>query len=313
MAITTTIPRGRTPGPAGDRGIGSPARNQLTSSQQSAWAQLQQTLEQYGFSGHDLAALVAWAKGEIIRGSAAPQIALDLQKTPQFERRFPAIGVLAKEGVAITPAEYISVEQSYAQAEHAGGLPANFASYDQLIAGQVSPSEYAARINQGYLAVEQAPPEVQAAMQAYHSNYGTTKGDMVAYWLDPKKGEPMLLQQAQAAQIGGAGKASGFNNGRFISAAEALRLAQQGVTYQQAQQGFQKLTQEKELYTSLPGQGQRYDFTPDRLLQAQFGADGQTALQLQIQADYEKNTTNSGVGVTQGQQGSQQGIGAVQR
>lgn len=311
--ITTNLPSPPATGPTGDRGIGAPAAGQLSSGQQSAWAQLQQTLQQYGFTGADLQALVAWAKGEVIKGSSSAQIALDLMQTPQFERRFPAIKELAAEGVAITPAEYISLEQSYAQLEHAAGLPADFATYDALIANQVSPSEYADRINKGYLAVATAPPEVIQAMQDY---YGVTKGQLVGYFLNPKQQEPLLLQQAQAAQIGGAAAASGFRTTAAtpegINQQQALRLAQMGVTYQQAQQGFQKLGEERQLTEALPGQGQRYDFSTNRLLGAQFGSDAQTALQLQIQSDFEKGTTHQGVGVTQTQTGLT-GAGATQR
>jgi hypothetical protein len=163
-----------------------------------------------------------------------------------------------------------------------------------------------------------APPEV---IQAFHDYYGIDRAHLAAYFLNPKQQEPVLLQRAQAAQIGAAAGASGFSyqpqvnptwTGREIAESEAMRLAQQGVTYQQAQQGFQKLREEQQLYSHLPGQGQRYTFTASGLEQAQFGADAQTALQLQIQAEYEKNTTNQGVGVQQTQQGLQ-GMGSVQR
>jgi hypothetical protein len=291
----------------GDVGIGAAPTGGMTSTQQNAWALLQQTLQQYGFSGADLTQLVAWAKGEVIRGSSANQIALDLQNTPQFERRFPAIKTLAGEGVAVTPAEYITLERTYAQLEQNAGLPANFASYDALIGGQVSPSEYSDRINKGYLAVEAAPQETVNAMQQY---YGVSKGQLAAYFLNPKAQEPVLLQQAMAAQIGGAGAVSGL--GRPVSADEAFRLAQMGVTYQQAQQGFQKLAHEAQLYQgTLPGQGAPAIDT-QKLLEQQFGSDAQTQLELQIRADYEKGTTNVGTNVATTQAGAT-GLGTVQR
>ena len=304
LGANTPLPA-QTVAPGGNLGIGAPAAG-MTSSQQDAWAQLQQTLQSYGFSGSDLQALVQFAQQQIIAGNSQQQVILNLEQTPQFQQRFPAIGKLAQQGVAISPAEYISLEQQYAQLEQAAGLPKNFASFDNLIANQVSPSEYADRINKGYLAVSTAPPETIKAMQDY---YGVTHGQLAAYFLDPAKAEPILLQQAQAAQIGGASAASGFGQ---VSQDQAMRLAQQGVSYAQAQQGFQQLSQQSQLFHNLPGQGQRYGFTTDNLLGATFGSDGQTKLQLQIQAEQEKNYFQQGTGVASTQQGLT-GAGNVQR
>lgn len=287
-------------------GIGNAPASGLNSTQQNAWSDLQQLLQEYGFSGQSLTQLVNWAKGEIINGSSENQITLDLMQTPQFKQRFPAIGVLAGEGIAITPADYINMEQSYAQAEQQAGLPPNFASYDALIAAQVSPSEYSARLNQGYLAVAMAPPET---IQAFQDYYGVNKAQLAGYFLNPKASEPLLLQHALAAQIGGASATSGFGQ---VSAAQAGQLAQMGVTYPQAQTGFQKLSEEKQLEQPLTGQRQANPFTTDQLLRAQFGSNGQVAQQLQIQADLEKGYFQQGTQVASGQTG-QTGTGVNQR
>src|SRR5262249_22039531 len=90
----------------------------FTSSERSAWAQLQATLAAYGVTRDDLTALVAWAKGEIVRGADTNQIALDMYQTPQFARRFPAIIAREKAGLPpVSPAEYLSLESSYEQLE----------------------------------------------------------------------------------------------------------------------------------------------------------------------------------------------------
>lgn len=323
VASPMPLPTSPLPPPSGDTGIGAAPgsgllnSNGLTSSQQDAWTQLQQTLAQYGFTGSDLTALVAWAKGEIISGNSANQVTLDLMQTPQFKQRFPAISVLGQQGIAITPAQYIALEQQYAQLEQAAGLPPNFASYDQLIANNVSPAEYSARINQGYLAVANADPTVVQAMQDY---YGVTRGELAAYFLNPKASEPQLIQKAISAQIGGAAAQAHFNNPNTpstategINQAQALRMAQMGVTQSQAQTGFKQLSAEQQLYTPLPGQGHVGNpLSTDQLLNAQFGSDGQTQLQLQLQAEYEKGLTNQGVSVGKTQQGAT-GISSVTR
>lgn len=284
----------------------------MTTDQQSAWTQVENTLQQYGFTGSQLSTLSNWVQQEIISGNSAQQITLDLQNPATaagqiFYQRFPAIETLANEGVAITPAQYISLEQQYANLEQQAGLPPNFASYDQLIANQVSPSEYSARLQQGYLAVANAPQETIQAMQ---SMYGVTQGQLAAYFLNPTQSEPQLLQQALSAQIAGAANVSGWN--QQITQPEALRLAQMGTTYSQAQQGFQTLSGQNQLTQALPGQGTRINFTPDQLLNEQFGSDGQTKLQLEIQAQQQKNYFSQGTGVA-GTSTGLTGAGNVQR
>jgi hypothetical protein len=294
----------QTPGPTGDIHIGGAAPG-MTSTQRSAWQYLQAILASYGFRGADLNALVAWSKGQIVAGNSVDMIQLNLEQTPQFEKRFPAIRTLANQGVAITPAEYISLEQSYSQLLHQAGLPPNFASYDALIANQVSPNELGTRLQQGYDVVARADPTVVKAFQDY---YHVGPAQLAAYFLDPKKMEPLLLQQATSAQIGGASAMSGFGE---VAQPEALRLAQMNVTFAQAQQGFQKLAQEKQLYTNLPGQ-QAPILTQEQLLNAQFGSDAETQQILQRQAAYETGTTNVGTNVATTQEGAT-GLGAVQR
>ena len=303
-----------TPG-LGDTHSGSPTSQGLTTAQQSAWDILQATLAAYQFTGTQLTQLVAWAKQEVISGNDPALIALQLQQQPAFIQRFPAIEARLKAGLPpISAAEYLANERTYSQLERAAGIPPNFASYDQLIAADVSPTEFADRINKGYLAVAQADPTVVKAFQDY---YGVTAGQLAAHFLDPTKSAPLLEQQAVAAQIGGASAQSAFKATTAlpegISQAQALRLAQMGVTQPVAQQGFQTLSAEQQLYSPLPGGG-HVGTTPttDQLLNAQFGSDGQTKLQLELQAGFEKGTTNEGVAVGKTAQGAT-GVSSVQR
>src|SRR5215475_14472184 len=86
----------------------------FTSSEQSAWAQITQTLQQYGFSGADLTALDNFAQKELIDGKSTDQISLDLYQTPQSAKRFPAMLQRLRAGLPpVGPAEYVSLESSY--------------------------------------------------------------------------------------------------------------------------------------------------------------------------------------------------------
>lgn len=295
-----------TVGPATPAWWGQAAAQNMTADQADAWTQLESTLQQYGFAGADLQALVAWARNEIVAGNSSPQIMLDLEQTPQFAARFPAIVAREKAGLPpITPAEYISNERSYAQLERAAGITPNFADYDTLIANDVSPTEYADRINQGYLAVAQANPDVIAQFQNY---YGVTPGQLAEYFLNPEKSAPTLQRQAVAAQIGAASREATFGQ---VDQQQAMRLAQEGVTYQQAQQGFGNLAQERELYQGLPGQREQ-PLTQDQLLAGQFEQNAEVQRTLARQAAYEKGTTAQGGKVAETAAGYT-GIGRLQR
>lgn len=312
-----------TPGPGGDVNIAN-APPSATATQQGAYSQIEATLAQYGFAGTDLAQLSNWAWNEIVSGNSAQQITLDLQQTPQFIARFPAIEARMKAGLPpVSVSQYLSLEDSYEQLERASGIPPNFASYDALIAADVSPSEYSDRITKGYQAVAMADPTVIQAFQAYH---GISQGQLAAYFLDPTKSLPLLEQQAIQAQIGGAATMASFRNpgapapnavptapNSDLTADQALRLAQMGVTQTQAQQGFQTLSKEQQLYTPLPGQGTvGGPLSTDQLLNAQFGSDGQTQLELSLRAQFEKGTTSEGSGVAQ-TSGGATGVSNVQR
>lgn len=280
-----------------------------SASEQNAKTRIIQTLEQYGFSGADLTALTNFAWNELVNGVPEAQVVLDIQGTVQFNNRFPAIQQRIAAGLPpISVADYLADEDAFAQVDAAAGIPNNFSDFNELIAKDVSPTEYQARIQQGYLAVALAPPDVMAAFQQY---YGVTKGELAAYFTDPNQSQAILLQKAMAAQIGGAATGSGFN--RPINAGEATVLAQHGVTYAQAQTGFSQLAQEKQLYQPLPGQGTGpgTKLTTDQLAGATFGYNGDAAEALKLQAAGENAFFQGGTSV--GTSGTNTGAGAIQR
>ena len=152
---------------------------------------------------------------------------------------------------ALSEAEYVGLENTYRQIMRASGLPQGF--YDQpedfnaLIGGDVSSAELSSRINEGYLAVQQANPQVITEMRRL---YGVDDSMLAAYFLDPEKATPMLLRQARSAQI--ASEAT-LQAQQQITAATAEELAVAGVTQEQARQGFQTIGAAQELFVPLPG------------------------------------------------------------
>ena len=281
----------------------------MNPTQQSAWAILKQTLSAYGFSGTDLDSLMDFVQKELINGTNTDQISLDLQQTDEYARRWPGLVARRKAGLPpISTGEAVSLERQYQASERAAGIPVGAfgeTHYQDLLSGDVSASEYASRINDGYLAVNQADP---ATIQAFQDYYGITQGHLAAYFLEPTKALPLLKQQATAALVGGAGIRSGFGE---ITQGQALGLAQLGVNPTQAQTGFADLFHQRQLYGTLPGQAQEA-IPAEKLLGATFAGDETTIELLQRRALEQKAQfqQNEGFGVGQG---GVQGLGPVVR
>ena len=175
-----------------------------------------------------------------------------IRQTEQYRARFAGNQARRNAGFnALSEAQYIALENSYRQVMRASGLPAGFYDapddFNTLIGGDVSVAELSSRVNEGYLAVQQANPQVINEMRRL---YGVDDSMLAAYFLDPAKATPMLLRQARAAQI--ASEAT-LQAQQEIGAMTAEELAVAGITQQQARQGFQTIAQAEELFVPLPG------------------------------------------------------------
>ena len=175
-----------------------------------------------------------------------------IRQTEQYKARFAGNAARRNAGFnALSEAQYIALENSYRQVMRASGLPTGFYDaaddFNTLIGGDVSVAELSSRINEGYLAVQQANPQVINEMRRL---YGVDDSMLAAYFLDPAKATPMLLRQARAAQI--ASEAT-LQAQQEIGAMTAEELAVAGVTQQQARQGFQTIAEAEELFVPLPG------------------------------------------------------------
>lgn len=216
---------------------------------ESAKAIISNLLSEYGLDSltdfvNNLITTEDIVSGDVILGR--------IRMTEQYKKRFAGNAARRAAGFnALSEAQYIGLENTYRQIMRASGLPQGF--YDQaedfnaLIGGDVSAAELSSRVNEGYLAVQQANPQVITEMRRL---YGVDDSMLAAYFLDPAKATPMLLRQARAAQI--AGEAT-LQAEQAISAATAEELAVAGITQQQARQGFQTIGAAQELFVALPG------------------------------------------------------------
>lgn len=194
------------------------------------------------FTSYGLGTLAPAIVGYLKDGFSSDTIALLLQGSPEYKARFPANDARLKAGLPVlSPAEYISTENSYRQILQGAGLPPGF--YDQTsdfsnwIAGDVSPTEIQQRVQVASDLVTNADPGTLAAFKQY---YGAGQGDLVAYALDRSVAEPLLEKQYKAAQIAGAAA----NNSLSLGQATAEALAGAGITQGQATQGFGQVGQD---------------------------------------------------------------------
>lgn len=220
-----------------------------TSDQQNAFAMLSAAIAQYGLPS----SLAQWAWNELLNNRPASQILLDMYQQPAFQQRFPAIAMRQKAGLpAISPAEYVSYENTALQMFRAAGFPPSFydspSDFTNLIAADVSPAELSQRVSLYQQAAYQVPTEVRQQLKTL---YGIDEGGIAAYFADPSKALPLLQQQFTAAQDAGEANVQQFGQ---LTRAEAERLAALGVTDQQALSGFGQVYKDQQLFQQLPGE-----------------------------------------------------------
>lgn len=207
---------------------------------QSAYDTLLNEFKQYG-----LDSLVEPLKQMIQTGATGSTLTLALQNTDAYKQRFSANQDRIKAGLsALSPAQYIALEDQYQNLMRNYGLPSSYytkdsigtqAGFNSLIANDVSASELNDRLMQAQQKVMQANPEVQKTLKQFYPDI--TNGDILAYSLDPKNALTDIQRKVAAAEIGGAAMAQNLGTSR--STAEQLQAA--GITKQQATQGYQTI------------------------------------------------------------------------
>lgn len=103
----------------------------------------------------------------------------------------------------LTPKEYMDLESSYREVLQMRAMPEGF--YDSpddfvnLIGNSISPAEFTSRVDTAASALNQADQAIVNSLQNY---YGLTKGDLVAYLLDPTKATPILNSRSLQGAFG---------------------------------------------------------------------------------------------------------------
>jgi hypothetical protein len=193
------------------------------------------------FTNFGLSSLVPKITEFIQQGFSYDTVTLRLQETPEYKQRFSANEARRKTGLPVlSPAEYLNLEQGYRQVARTAGLPEGF--YDSIddfsnfITNDVSPVEFQERVDIASNAIMNSDPFYTDSLRRM---YGLDTGEMIAYALDPQRALPSLTKVARAVEFGTAAARQGFTPS--VSVAE--QYAGMGVTRQQAEQGFQAISQ----------------------------------------------------------------------
>ena len=233
--VTSTLPTATQP--VADTSAIDALKQQQQQDRVSAFNILKEQFSQYG-----LGSLVDNIKGLLQDGTPASEFSLRLQQTPEYQKRFAANADRIKAGLsALTPAQYIGMEDQYQSLMRNYGLPASYyskddigtqAGFQKLLANDVSAAELEDRIATAQQRVLNTNPEVLKALKQFYPDLGNA--DILAYTLDPQNALANIKRKVSAAEIGGAALAQGLQ----ANGGTAESLAGLGITKAQAQQGY---------------------------------------------------------------------------
>lgn len=203
----------------------------------SAFNILKMEFQQYG-----LGSLVDSISNLLTDGTPPAEFALRLRGTQEYKDRFKANEIRISKGLAaLSPAEYVALEDQYQNVMRNYDLPESYYTkdktgrqmgFEQLLASDVSAKELEDRVITAKDRVVNANPEVSRALKQFYPDI--TNGDILAYALDPKNALKTIQSKVTAAEIGGAAMQSGLGT----SLARAQELQKYGVDKASAVEGY---------------------------------------------------------------------------
>jgi hypothetical protein len=213
-----------------------------TAERRSAFQLLRDEFNRYG-----LGDLVGDVENLVISGVSPQEFAIELRKTPVYEKRFAANKARISKGLqALSEAEYIGIEDQYQDVMRRYGLPKSYyepgqygvqQTFQALLENDVSNIELEDRIQTAQNRVLYANPEVGIALRTFYPDI--TNGDVLAYALDPERALAQIKRRITAAEVGG----TAVQMGLATNVTDAEYLARYGVTKEQAQQGFRNVAE----------------------------------------------------------------------
>jgi hypothetical protein len=211
---------------------------QKTEDRRSAFNILRMEFEQYG-----LGSLVTDIEGLLMNNTPPSEFGLRLRGTKAYQDRFKGNEARIAAGLsALSPAEYVGLEDQYQNIMRNAGLPSSYYTkdktgrqpgFEKFIGGDVSALELEDRISTAQKRVINANPEVTSALKQFYPDI--TNGDILAYTLDPTQGIDNIKRKVTAAEIGGAALSQ---TGLTTSLARAEQLQKYGVDKAAATAGY---------------------------------------------------------------------------
>lgn len=184
---------------------------------------------------YDLESLAPDVLKMVQQGYDQNSIGVMIQDTDAYKKRFAGNQQRIQNGLSVlSPADYINLENTYAQVLKQYGMPKGF--YDQhsdfasLIGSNVSPQEVQERAQDAADAVYGSDPQYLEALR----QQGVGDGDLIAYMLDEKRALPQIQQLVKASQIGAEAIRQGLTN----DTSRNSYFASLGVTHEQAAQAY---------------------------------------------------------------------------
>ena len=287
-------------GTSGSAGV-SGASLEAQGAARSAYALLLSEFSRYG-----LEALVTPLQDLIKQGLSGPEFQIALRNSDAYQKRFAGNTDRIKKGLtALSPAEYLALEDGYQSLMRNYGLPASYYAKDtlgtqegfnKLIANDVSALELEDRIVTAQKRVLDAAPEVATALKQFYPDI--KNGDILAYTLDPEKGLTEIKRKITAAEIGGAALSAGLKT----SLTDAEYLRRYGVTAETAKQGYEAIGGGLERGRQLASIYQQPDYTQAVAEEEIFNLPGQTEAQQKRKKiiGLEKATFGGQTGVSSG-------------
>jgi hypothetical protein len=264
-------------GASGSAGVGGSSL-EAQGAARSAYALLLSEFSRYG-----LESLVSPLQDLIKQGLSGAEFQIALRNTDAYQKRFAGNTDRIKKGlVALSPGEYLALEDQYQNIMRNYGLPASYytkdsigtqAGFNKLIANDVSAVELEERVLTAQKRVLDAAPEVMTALKQFYPNINNS--NILAYTLDPEKGLEDIRKKVTAAEIGGAALGAGLTT----SLTDAEYLRRYGVTKETAQRGYEIIGGGLERGRQLASIYQQPDYTQAVAEEEVFNLPGQTESQ----------------------------------
>ena len=211
---------------------------EISDATRDAFAMLTDLFRSYGLEG--LAGEIA---DYMKQGLTSNEALIKLKTNPNgaYAKRFAGNFTRIKNGLnAISEAEYINLENSYANTLKAYGLgnmvstnrDDNYKKFAEYIAGDISAVEFKDRVDTVVTRVQNADPSIKSTLKQFYPELNDA--DLVGYFLNPKDNLPKLQEKVTASEIGAAAKY--YNMGTDVTA--ATDLAKYGVDQKTAREGY---------------------------------------------------------------------------